>query len=290
MRAPFLHLRPLEWKSEKPGSEPGSAAHRRRKHALAASFLLAVSLTPAFAQSAPSDAAARPAASQSSATQSSGAPANQAAPQQGNGGNFIDGETASSQNLAKAEQEDEEYVFRHSASVRAFARLFHLSPDVASGFFWAFNAIILFVFVGYFLVTGLPKVFRSRRQLLDRQIVEARTATERAEERLRAVEERLGRLDSEIAAVREQAERDSANDELRIKQTMEDEKRKIVTSAEQEIAAAGAAAERRLRKFAAELAVERATSRLHLTEGDDRTLIQEFAASLGSNGSQGGRN
>jgi F-type H+-transporting ATPase subunit b len=71
---------------------------------------------------------------------------------------------------------------------------------------------------------------------------------------------------------------------------MEDEKQKIVASAEQEIAAAGAAAERRLRRFAAELAVDRASSRLHLTEGDDRTLIQEFAASLGSNGNQGGRN
>jgi len=76
---------------------------------------------------------------------------------------------------------------------------------------------------------------------------------------------------------------------VRIKQAMADEKQKIITSAEHEIAAAGAAAERRLRRFAAELAVDRASSRLHLTEGDDRTLIQEFAASLGSNG-QGGRN
>jgi F-type H+-transporting ATPase subunit b len=70
---------------------------------------------------------------------------------------------------------------------------------------------------------------------------------------------------------------------------MEEERQKIVDAAEQEIASAGAAAERRLRKYAAELAVDRATARLHLTEGDDRTLIQEFATSLGSNGRQGGR-
>ena len=202
----------------------------------------------------------------------------------------MDSHTANSQNLAKAEQEDEEYAFKHSDPVRAFAKMFHLSPEAASVFFWSLNAVLLFVFVGYFLVTGLPKAFRSRRQQLDRQIVEARVATEKAEERLRGVEERLSRLDSEIAAVREQAERDSAHDEIRIKQAMEDEKKKIVASAEQEIASAGAAAERRLRKFAAELAVDRATSRLHLTEGDDRTLIQEFASSLGSNGSEGGRN
>jgi F-type H+-transporting ATPase subunit b len=246
---------------------------------LAATILIAAALTPALAQTYE--------APQQPAVQPSSAPANPA-PQSNSP--FIDNKTATSQNLAKAEQEDEEYVFKHSKPVSAFARLFHLSPDVASGFFWALNAILLFVVVGYYLVTGLPKAFRSRRQQLDRQIVEARSATEKAEERLRAVEERLSHLDSEIAAVREQAERDSANDEIRIRQAMEDEKKKIVTAAEQEVAAAGAAAERRLRKFAAELAVDRATSRLHLTEGDDRTLIQEFASSLGSNGSQGGRN
>jgi F-type H+-transporting ATPase subunit b len=242
---------------------------------LAATFLFSALLVPAVrqgrAQQAPAAAPAAPAG-------------------QNDSGSFLDSKTANSQNLARAEQEDEEYVFKHSAAVRAFARWFHLSPDAAAMAFWAFNAILLFIFVGYYLVTGLPKAFRSRRQQLDRQIVEARTATEKAEERLRAVEERLGRLDSEIAAVREQAERDSANDELRIRQAMEDEKQKIVASAEKEIAAAGAAAERRLRRFAAELAVDRATSRLHLTEGDDRTLIQEFAAGLGSNGSKGRRN
>ena len=90
--------------------------------------------------------------------------------------------------------------------------------------------------------------------------------------------------------LREQSERDSAQDEVRIRHAMEEERQKIVNAAEQEISAAGAAAERRLRKYAAELAVDRATSRLRLTEGDDRTLIQEFATSLGSHGRQGGRN
>jgi F-type H+-transporting ATPase subunit b len=252
---------------------------------LLAASLFSVSLTPAFAQTSV------PQAHQPAGVPASPPTQHQAnTSQQQNSSEFMDSRTANSQNLAKAEQEDEEYVFKHSDSVRAFAKMFHLSPEAASMVFWSLNAVLLFVFVGYFLVTGLPKAFRSRRQQLDRQIVEAHVATEKAEERLRAVEERLGRLDSEIAAVREQAERDSAHDEARIKQAMEDEKKKIVASAEQEIASAGAAAERRLRKFAAELAVERATSRLHLTEGDDRTLIQEFASSLGSNGSEGGRN
>ena len=246
---------------------------------LATIVLLAASFTPAFAQAAP--AAGQP------------APASAPASSQGQGGNsgvFIDSKTASSQNLAKAEQEDEEYVFKHSASVRAFARWFHLSPDAASMVFWALNAILLFIFVGYFLVTGLPKAFRSRRQQLERELVKARTVSEQAEERMRVVEERLSRLDTEVAAIRAQADRDSAQDEERIKTSMEEERQKIVAAAEQEITAAGAAAERRLRRFAAELAVDRATARLQLTEADDRALIREFAGSLGGDGSRGGRN
>ena len=245
---------------------------------IAATFLLAASFVPAFAQTA-----AAPAAHPAAETQS-------AAPAHSDNGTFIDKKTASSQNLAKAEQEDEEYAFKHSGSVRAFAKLFHLSPEAASTIFWGLNALLLLAFVGYFLMKVLPAAFRSRRELLSRQIVEARTATEQANERLRVVEERLGRLGSEIDAVRAQAERDSANDEVRIKQTLEDEKQKIIASAEQEIASAGAAAERQLRRFAAGLAVDRATARLNLTEGDDRALIQEFTASLGSGDGKGGRN
>ena len=123
-----------------------------------ATLLLSASLTPALAQDAAPAPAAPPA-------QKSVAPQNPA-PQ--HRGVFIDSSTANSQNLAKAEQEDDEYVFMHSASVRAFAKVFHLSPDAASMAFWALNAAILFAFVGYFLVKGLPKAFRSRRQQLDR--------------------------------------------------------------------------------------------------------------------------
>lgn len=248
---------------------------------LAATLLVAASVAPAMAQRAP--APAHPAAMQSAAP-------GQSDRARSDNGAFTDQKMASSQNLAKAEQEDEEYAFKHSGSVRAFAKLFHLSPETASTIFWALNALLLLVFVGYFLMKALPKAFRSRRDLLSQQIIEARKATEQANERLRVVEERLGRLDSEIEAVRAQAERDSANDEVRIKQALEEEKQKIIASAEQEIAAAGAAAERQLRRFAAGLAVDRATARLNLTEGDDRTLIQEFAASLGSSDGKGGRN
>lgn len=256
------------------GSEPRATA---RVWLLLGAVLLATgSMVALPAQVAPV------AATQPGAAPSAGQPAA--------GGTFIDSRTAKSQNLARAEDEDDEYVFKHSAAVRSLGRMLHLSPEASSRIFWALNALILFAAIGYLLVTGVPKVLRERQQRLDRALVDAQKATEAAEARLRAIEERLGRLDAEIQAVREQAERDSAADEAHIREAMEEERKKILASAEQEIAAAGMAARRSLRQFAAELAVDRATSRLSLSEGDDRVLIQNFARSLAGDGREGGRN
>ena len=87
-----------------------------------AAFLF--SLPPAFAQ--PSGVPASPSTQHQTNT-----------PQQQDSSEFMDRHTASSQNLAKAEQEDEEYAFKHSDSVRAFAKMFHLSPEAASMVFWS---------------------------------------------------------------------------------------------------------------------------------------------------------
>ena len=254
--------------------------HHLRPRVLAAAFFC-ISLTMLIGM-APARAAAQADSGNTAAQEQGGANAQ--------GHNFESRKTANSQNLARAEQEDEEYVFKHSAAVRAVGRTFHLSPEAASSWFWGFNFLILAVFVGYFLVTGLPKAFRARRQRIEHQLIEARTATEQANERLRVVEERLGRLDAEIASIREHAERDSAGDEARIKASIEGERKKIVATAEQEISAAGAAAERKLRRFAAELAVERATARLQISEDDDRALVRAFARGLGGDGTHGGQN
>ncbi len=111
--------------------------------------------------------------------------------------------------------------------------------------------------------------------------MDARTATEQAIERLAAIEQRLGRLDEEIAAISKQAEKDSVEDEARIKASIEAERKRIVDAVSKDIAAAGSAAQRDLKRFAAGLAVDRAAQRMALTEDDDRALMQEFAQSLG---------
>jgi F-type H+-transporting ATPase subunit b len=105
-----------------------------------------------------------------------------------------------------------------------------------------------------------------------------------------AVEDRLSKLDGDIAAMRKQAEQDSLRDEQRILATVEDEKKKIVEAAEQEIAAATGHAQKALQQFAAELAIEQAARKLVVSAETDRLLVQGFAERLTGDGSKKGQN
>jgi F-type H+-transporting ATPase subunit b len=48
----------------------------------------------------------------------------------------------------------------------------------------------------------LPKTFRNRSTAIQKHLVDARTATEEATARLSSVEDRLSKLDDQIAAMR----------------------------------------------------------------------------------------
>jgi F-type H+-transporting ATPase subunit b len=180
----------------------------------------------------------------------------------------------------ESDQETGNDVYRHSASVEWLGRWLHLDKESAARLFEYLNFAILAGAILYGLSKYLPKTFRENRKNIQQRLLDARTATEEAHERLAAIERRLGRLDEEIAAISKQAEKDSVGDEARIKATIEEERRRIVDAASKDIAAAASAAQRDLKRFAAGLAVDRAAQRIVLTENDDRGLLQEFAQSL----------
>ena len=102
--------------------------------------------------------------------------------------------------------------------------------------------------------------------------------TEDANLRLNAVEAKLASLDEEIAKFRSEVEQEIGQDEVRIKATLVEESARIVSAAEQEIVQAAAHAQRGLRHFAADLAIEQAAKQLVLTPETDRALIAEFIA------------
>jgi F-type H+-transporting ATPase subunit b len=192
--------------------------------------------------------------------------------------------------LDNPDEETGDEVYRHSASVKLLARWLHLDKETAARLFEYLNFAILAGAVLFALLKFLPKTFRANREEIQHRLVEARTATQQANERLAAIEQRLARLDEEIAAITRQAEKDSVEDEARIKASIETERERIVEAVSRDIAAASSAAQRDLKRFAAELAVDRAAQRMMLSENDDRALVQEFSQSLGQQARNGGKN
>jgi F-type H+-transporting ATPase subunit b len=188
------------------------------------------------------------------------------------------------------EQETGEDVYRHSGSVKLLASWLHLDKETAARLFEYLNFAVLAGAVLFALLKFLPKTFRANREDIQHRLVEARTATQQANDRMAAIEQRLARLDEEIAAIAKQAEKDSVEDEARIKASIETERERIVEAVSRDIAAASSAAQRDLKRFAAELAVDRATQRIALSEDDDRALVQEFSQSLAQQARNGGKN
>lgn len=181
-------------------------------------------------------------------------------------------------------------AYRMSPSVRLLGRWLGLGPNQAANLFEALNFAIVALTLLYFAWKYLPKMVEQRKAAIQSRLTEARTATEEAHRRLASIEQRLSRLDGEIGELRLRSEREAAEDEERFKASVEKERTRIVQSAEREIAAAGAAAQRELRLFAGRIAIERAERNLTLREGDDRRLIHELAQELGGQGRNGGRN
>jgi F-type H+-transporting ATPase subunit b len=190
-------------------------------------------------------------------------------------------------NKQEADQND---AYLHSPSVRKLGAMVGLNAEQAATAFTVANFIVLAALVGWFLLKTLPKTFRDRSTSIQKNLVDARTATEEASARLRSVEERLSKLDEQIATLRAQADKDSATDEQRIRASIEEDKQKILAAAEQEITAATALAQRQIQQYAAELAIDQAARKLVVTAETDRLLVQSFARRLTGDDSKGGKN
>lgn len=185
---------------------------------------------------------------------------------------------------------DEDAAYRNSPVVKKLGSMLGMSTERAALVFNVFNFVVLAVLVGYFLLKTLPRTFRDRTSKIQRHLVDARTATEEASARMNSIEDRLATLDSQIEAMRSQSEKDSIADEQRVTAAIEEERVKILATADQEIAAATMNARRQLQQFAAELAIEQAARKLVVTAETDRLLVQRFARRLGGDDEKGGQN
>jgi F-type H+-transporting ATPase subunit b len=182
---------------------------------------------------------------------------------------------------AAGEEEDETAQFKQSPSVQLISKWTGLDLRHA---YWL-SLITNFVVVAGILVWAgrkyLPGMFRDRTAAIQKAMQEAQKASEEARRRLADIESRLSKLDSEIGAMRDAAEREALAEEARIRSATQEEAKKIVAAAEQEIAAAGKAARRALTAHAADLAVGLAQKQIRVDAATDRALVRNFAEQLG---------
>lgn len=187
------------------------------------------------------------------------------------------------------DSKDETAQFKRSASVRLISRITGLSMD---GAYWLAVGLNFAIVAGLIVWAGkkhLPTAFRNRTASIQKSLEEARRASEDANRRLSGIEARLGKLDSEIAQMRSEGEKEAAAEEQRIKAAAEEDARRIIDSAQQEIAAAAKAARRELTAHAADLAVSLAGRQIKVDASTDQALLQRFAQQLSGDGKAGGK-
>ncbi len=192
-----------------------------------------------------------------------------------------------SQESREASGEDEQAQFKHSASVQLVAKLTGLSLEHAYWLCVLLNFAVVAGTILWFSKKNLPGVFHSRTNSIQKAMLEARQTSEEANRRLAEIETRLSRLDTEIGSMRALAEKEAAAEEARIKAAAEQDARKIVESAEQEIAAAAKLARRELMAYAADLAVNLAAKQIKVDAATDQALVRGFAQELSAKNPHG---
>ena len=193
-------------------------------------------------------------------------------------------------NEAAGAEKDEMAEFKESASVQMVARLTGLNLRQS---YWLSIVLNFAVIAAVIIWAGfkyLPGMFRERSTAIQKAMQEAQMASEEARRRLADIESRLMKLDVEIAMMRDAAEKEGVAEEARIQAAAEEDARKIVASAEQEIAAAVKAARRQLTAYAADLAVGLARKQIRVDAATDQALVRNFAGQLGADDSGKGQN
>jgi len=210
----------------------------------------------------------------------------QAAPESSPGARTAEGEPGqalaerSNEAAGKEEKGDEEEKLKESASVRWIAEKTGMSVHTAYLVFVWFNFLVIAAVIGKYLIKYLPGMFRNRTASIKQSMEDARKASDDANRRLSDIESKLSRLDVDIAAIRAEAEAVNKAEEARLQASIEEDRKKIVLSSQQEIEAAAAQARRELKIYAADLAVSLAEKKINVDEATDKALVRSFVAEI----------
>ena len=140
----------------------------------------------------------------------------------------------------------------------------------------AFNVAVFFGILYFLLRKPVRQFFTERFAQIRATLERAAREKEEAQKRIRAIDERLAQLDSEVVRIRETARQEAAAETERLRAQTQADLEKIRETARREIEAATQTSLVELRQFAAANAVARAEQiiRRELTPADDAALLQ----------------
>jgi F-type H+-transporting ATPase subunit b len=140
---------------------------------------------------------------------------------------------------------------------------------VAVGLFWLFGKV-------------LPSKFRASADAISSAITKATAAKAEADRHLREAEEKLARLEQEVAELRATAQREGVAEAERIRSAAQNDAQRVELAAKVEIEATERAARLELKAIAANLAVDGAESLLakQLTPQVQEALVSAFVKGL----------
>jgi F-type H+-transporting ATPase subunit b len=177
-------------------------------------------------------------------------------------------------------ESNETTEFKQSPSVQLVSRLTGLNLRQSYWLSVVLNFVVIAVIILWAGRKFLPGMFRARTAAIQKAMQEAQKASEEARRKLADIEARLAKLDVEIGRMREAAEKEGAAEVVRIQAGAQEDARKIVAAAEQEIAAAVKAARRQLTAYAGDLAVSLAQKQIRIDATTDHALVRNFAGQL----------
>jgi F-type H+-transporting ATPase subunit b len=253
---------------------------------LALALLAFVPAIPARALAYTQEQPAPPSSAQTSTAPTAAEPTkkdNQAAPEQ----KTVGGELAEETRESTGADEEDNANLKHAAPVRWLARKTGLSVHQAHLVALSLNFAIVVVVVFWAARKFVPGMLRNRNASIQRALEEARAASQDANRRLADIENRLRQLDVEIGQMQATAEKEANAEEGRIQKAAQEDIRKVVLAAEQEIAAAAKQARRELSTHTASLAIALARKQINVDSNTDQVLVRTFASKLASDKDDG---
>jgi F-type H+-transporting ATPase subunit b len=149
----------------------------------------------------------------------------------------------------------------------------------------------IFKWINFAIVAGLlvwvfakltPPFFRKNAETIHSAITQATVAKAEADRRLREAEEKLARLEQEVAQLRAAAQREMSAEAERLRAVTQSDIQRVNLAAKAEIEAAERAARLELKVMAANLAVDNAEALLvkQLTPQTQESMVSAFVKSL----------